>query len=194
MIPILEFDKLAPEDILNRDIQAEENVSVAVDAVLAEVKVGGDAALKAYTKRFDGVELEDLRVTEAEIESAWNTLDSEFIETLEMADILRRHLQRLDKFRIQGVPGGFDFRLRHPQVLQFHAVEPLGIGFQGGVAVGLDLRQHRVHGGADVFLGLDVPFQDVLRRQLFKFQNRDQRSVTSVSLPRRVSISRRLNW
>ena len=51
MIPILEFDKLAPEDILNRDIQAEENVSAAVDAVLAEVKAQGDAALKAYTAR-----------------------------------------------------------------------------------------------------------------------------------------------
>ena len=34
MIPILEFDALAPEQILNRDIQAEENVSAAVDAVL----------------------------------------------------------------------------------------------------------------------------------------------------------------
>ena len=70
MIPILEFDKLAPQDILNRDIQAEENVSAAVDAVLAEVKANGDAALKAYTKQFDGVELEDLRVSEAEIEAA----------------------------------------------------------------------------------------------------------------------------
>ena len=35
MIPILQFDRLAPEDILNRDIQAEEDVSAAVDAVLA---------------------------------------------------------------------------------------------------------------------------------------------------------------
>ena len=79
MIPILEFEKLAPQDILNRDIQAEENVSAAVDAVLAEVKANGDAALKAYTKRFDGVELEDLRVTEAELEDAWTSLDAEFI-------------------------------------------------------------------------------------------------------------------
>ena len=56
MIPILQFDRLAPEDILNRDIQAEEDVSAAVDAVLAAVKAKGDAALKAYTKQFNGVE------------------------------------------------------------------------------------------------------------------------------------------
>ena len=91
MIPILEFDKLAPEDILNRDIQAEENVSAAVDAVLAEVKANGDAALKAYTKRFDGVELENLQVTDAELETAWNSLDTEFIKTLEMAAENIRH-------------------------------------------------------------------------------------------------------
>ena len=91
MIPILEFDKLAPEDILNRDIRAEANVNAAVDAVLAEVRAKGDAALKAYTKRFDGVELEDLRVSEAEIESAWNSLDSEFIKTLELAAENIRH-------------------------------------------------------------------------------------------------------
>ena len=55
MIPILKFDQLAPEDILNRDIQAEEDVSAVVDAVLAEVKAKGDAALKAYTRQFNGV-------------------------------------------------------------------------------------------------------------------------------------------
>ena len=85
MIPILEFDKLSPGDILNRDIQASENVDAAVDAVLAEVREKGDAALRAYTKRFDGVDLEDLRVSEEELESAWKSLDPDFITTLEMA-------------------------------------------------------------------------------------------------------------
>ena len=108
MIPILEFDKLAPEDILNRDIQAEENVSAAVDAVLAEVKANGDAALKAYTKRFDGVELEDLRVTEAELEDAWTSLDAEFIKTLEMAaeNIWHFHERQVHKdFVLTDKPG-----------------------------------------------------------------------------------------
>ena len=91
MIPILEFDKLSPGDIPNRDIRAEENVSAAVDAVLAEVRQRGDAALREYTRRFDGVELEDLRVTEEEIETAWASLDPDFIRTLEMAAENIRH-------------------------------------------------------------------------------------------------------
>jgi len=85
VIRICEFDKLSPEEILNRDIQAEEDVSAAVDAVLAEVKANGDAALFAYTEQFDGVVLSDLRVSEEEIEAAWAALDPDFIKTLEIA-------------------------------------------------------------------------------------------------------------
>ena len=85
MIRIYEFDKLSPDEILNRDIQAEEDVSAAVDTVLAEVRAKGDAALFAYTERFDGVALTDLQVSEDEIEAAWASLDPDFIKTLEMA-------------------------------------------------------------------------------------------------------------
>ena len=108
MIPILEFDRLSPGEILNRDIRAEENVSAAVDAVLAEVRQRGDAALKEYTRRFDGVELEDLRVTEEEIESAWASLDPDFIRTLEMAaeNIRHFHERQVHKdFALTDKPG-----------------------------------------------------------------------------------------
>ncbi len=108
MIPILKFDQLAPEDILNRDIQAEEDVSAVVDAVLAEVKAKGDAALKAYTRQFNGVELEDLQVSGAELDAAWKSLDSEFIRTLELAaeNIRRFHEQQVHKdFVLTDKPG-----------------------------------------------------------------------------------------
>ena len=91
MIRIVEFDKISPEEILNRDIQAEEDVSAAVDAVLAEVKKNGDAALCAYTETFDGVSLADLQVSESEMESAWASLEPNFLQTLEMAAENIRH-------------------------------------------------------------------------------------------------------
>ena len=104
MIRIYEFDKLSPEEILNRDIQAEEDVSAAVDAVLAEVRAKGDAALFAYTEKFDGVALTDLQVSEDEIEAAWASLDPDFIRTLEMAaeNIRQFHqLQVHQDFRLE---------------------------------------------------------------------------------------------
>ena len=104
MIRIYEFDKLSPEEILNRDIQAEEDVSAAVDAVLAEVRAKGDAALFAYTEKFDGAALTALQVSETEIEAAWASLDSDFIKTLEMAaeNIRQFHqLQVHQDFRLE---------------------------------------------------------------------------------------------
>ena len=91
MIRILDWENIRPEEILNRDIRAEEDVSAAVDAVIADVRENGDEALLRYTERFDGVKLTALEVTAAEIDAAWTTLDEDFKTTLQMAaDNIRR--------------------------------------------------------------------------------------------------------
>ena len=91
MIPIYDFETIAPEKILNRDIQAEEDVSRAVDEVIAAVRRNGDGALKDYTRRFDGVELAELQVSQAEIDEAWEQVEEDFRVTLQMAaDNIRR--------------------------------------------------------------------------------------------------------
>ena len=99
MIRIFNFDSLSPEDILNRDIRAEEDVNAAVDAILADVRKRGDEALRGYTERFDGVKLENFQVTEEEVEAAWDALDGDFRTTLEMAadNIRRFHEQQVHK-------------------------------------------------------------------------------------------------
>jgi len=95
MMRILEFDRLSPEEILNRDIQAEEDVSAAVDAVIADVRKRGDAALREYTGRFDGAEPEDLRVSAEEFGAARKAVDPYFMETLrEAAENIRRFHER----------------------------------------------------------------------------------------------------
>lgn len=91
MIRILDWKEIDPEEILNRDIRAEEDVGAAVDAVIADVRRRGDRALLEYTERFDGVKLADLEVTAAEIDAAWDALDDDFKTTLTMAaDNIRR--------------------------------------------------------------------------------------------------------
>lgn len=92
---ILEFDSLSPEEFLNRDIQAEEDVSAAVDEMIREVRARGDAALRDYTRRFDGAELGDLRVSAAEFDAAREAADPYFLETLrEAAENIRRFHER----------------------------------------------------------------------------------------------------
>ncbi len=108
MIKILDFDGLAPEMFLNRDIRAEEDVCAAVDAVIAEVRAGGDAALRACTRRFDGVETDALQVTEAELDAAMSRVSRSFLETLgEAAENIRRFhaRQRHGDFILADRPG-----------------------------------------------------------------------------------------
>jgi histidinol dehydrogenase len=56
-----------------------------VRAVLDEVRVGGDAALRALTSRFDKVDIDALRVPATEIEEALATIDPALRRALETA-------------------------------------------------------------------------------------------------------------
>jgi len=85
MIPILKLEELTPEQILNRDIQAEENVSAAVDAVIADVRQNGDAALLQYTEKFDGIKLSNLRVSDQEIAKAMMQVSAGLVDTIRAA-------------------------------------------------------------------------------------------------------------
>ena len=85
MIRILHFNEISREEILNRDIRAEEDVSAAVDAILSRVRTGGDAALLEYTRQLDGAALERLQVTQEELDAADRAVDPEFRRILETA-------------------------------------------------------------------------------------------------------------
>jgi histidinol dehydrogenase len=59
--------------------------SEEVRAVLDEVRAGGDAAVRALTRRFDGVDIEALRVPEEDLEKALAGIDPGLRAALELA-------------------------------------------------------------------------------------------------------------
>ena len=62
-------------DVLQRPaVQAGPETLAGVREILAEVRRDGDAALRALTRRLDGAELGELRVSETEFEAARNAL------------------------------------------------------------------------------------------------------------------------
>ena len=50
------------------------SVYEAVSNIMAKVKTGGDEAVSELTAKFDGVKPASLRVSTAELETAWRTL------------------------------------------------------------------------------------------------------------------------
>ncbi len=108
MMRIYELETLAPEEILNRDIRAEAEVDAAVDAILEDVRLHGDGALRRYTRELDGAELGSLQVSEVELDAAWAALDADFRATLELAaeNIRRFHAQQVHRdFCLTDRPG-----------------------------------------------------------------------------------------
>ncbi len=53
-----------------------------MDGIIADVRARGDDALKDYALKFDGATIENLQVTQAEIDEAFAGMDPYFLETL----------------------------------------------------------------------------------------------------------------
>ncbi len=84
-------------DLIPRPHAATEPPVAAVRDVLAQVRAGGDGALRELTARFDGVDIDTLRVPEAEMEAALAALPPLLREALETAraNVLAYHREQL---------------------------------------------------------------------------------------------------
>ncbi|GIV96303.1 MAG: histidinol dehydrogenase [Herpetosiphonaceae bacterium] len=70
---------------LDRLFGAGTTPAQAVERIVADVRSGGDQALRRYSRLIDGVELERLEVTGAEIAAAYAALDPVLVEALKLA-------------------------------------------------------------------------------------------------------------
>jgi len=95
------------EVVLRRDAE-QHDVSATVRDIINNVKTRGDSAVLEYTERFDGVKLSDMRVSEAEIEAAKESVGAEFLDVLESAAANIRAFHKMQKregFVIDDAPG-----------------------------------------------------------------------------------------
>jgi histidinol dehydrogenase len=84
---------------LSRKEVLDDATEKTVKDIIAAVRTNGDKALRHYTKKFDGVTLASLAVSDAERNKALRAADKKFIRILEQAalNIFRFHEQELDK-------------------------------------------------------------------------------------------------
>jgi histidinol dehydrogenase len=89
-------------------LRADGTTRIEVEAIIRRVRDEGDAAVREYTRRFDGVELTDLRVGEAEFAAAEERLSRASISAIELAvaNVRRFHDgQRAAGYSVETMPG-----------------------------------------------------------------------------------------
>ena len=101
-----------------------------MQAIIAEVVSRGDGAVLDFTEKFDGVKLEVLEVTEAEIEEGSRSVDSEYIE------ILREAAENIRAFHKNQVRSSFVLNEKEGVVIgqKIMPIEKVGLYVPGGTA------------------------------------------------------------
>ena len=88
MLKIFDLSKDKESDILkiiqNRDDEGTDVLNV-VNNILKDIRKNGDKSLNYYTKQFDKVDIDNLRVSNEEIEEAFTKVEEDFINAMKLA-------------------------------------------------------------------------------------------------------------
>lgn len=117
-------------EILKRPVFNVSDLNEKVGAILSEIKQDGDKALKKYTLKFDGVEIDQFEVPEDEINAAENRIDSQLKEAIALASLNIEKFHASQKTPIKKVetsPGVVCWQKAVP-------VEKVGLYIPGGTA------------------------------------------------------------
>jgi len=128
MIKIISADDYIAERPMHGSASAEVAASVA--EIIADVIARGDDALRDYTLRFDGCELDSFEVPQSAIDEAINEVGAEFVGVLERA------ASNIEDFHRNQIRRGFVMTPRDGVVLgqRVLPLERVGIYIPGGTA------------------------------------------------------------
>jgi histidinol dehydrogenase len=134
----LRLDKRSPDfdtsfnALLAMKREVAEDVDQAVSTIIAEVIARGDAAVIAYSRKFDSVDLEKLglRVNASEIDAAVELCSAEALDALHFAH------GRIIAFHERQLPDDLQFtdELGVELGWRWHAIEAVGLYVPGGTA------------------------------------------------------------
>ncbi|OZM56990.1 histidinol dehydrogenase [Lottiidibacillus patelloidae] len=78
--------------MLSRNVDDSNEASLVAKAIIEDVKARGDIAVNAYTKKFDGATIDDLQVSQSEIDEAMQVVSVDLKEALqEAANNIRKY-------------------------------------------------------------------------------------------------------
>lgn len=116
--------------ITKRDQAESEDIRKAVEAILDDIEQRGDAAVREYTKRFDGVDLDSFLVSPEEIDTAVDIVGPDFMAILEeaAANIRAYHERQVEQTWIDTFRPGVRLGAK------FTPIQRVGVYVPGGTA------------------------------------------------------------
>ena len=116
--------------ITKRDQAESEDIRKAVEAIMADIEQRGDAAVREYTKRFDGVDLDSFLVSPEEIDTAVDIVGPDFMAILEeaAANIRAYHERQVEQTWIDTFRPGVRLGAK------FTPIQRVGVYVPGGTA------------------------------------------------------------
>ena len=129
MIKILDYEQVKIEDIFIRNDKAAD-ITAAVERIISDVRENGDRALREYALKFDGAVLDNLEVTEEEIEDAFAAVDPALIE------VIKKAAENIREYHSKQKREGFRFERKNGVILgqKITPIENAGIYIPGGTA------------------------------------------------------------
>lgn len=129
MIRILKFGEVSSDEIFAR-VENTANVEQIVADIIADVRSNGDKALFAYCEKLDNAKLDNLLVTQEEIDEAVKSVEPRFL------DILRRAAENIRDFHRRQVRNSFIINDKNGIVIgqKIIPVDRAGLYVPGGTA------------------------------------------------------------
>ncbi|MCY9111747.1 histidinol dehydrogenase [Bacillus atrophaeus] len=116
---------------LKRSIDAgTEEQRKTVRSIIEDVKRHGDQAVKAYTEKFDGISLDDTRVTEEEIKQAYSLLDDRLLQ------VIRQAIRNIQEYHERQLQSSWFYHRKDGTMLgqKITALDSAGVYVPGGTA------------------------------------------------------------
>lgn len=115
---ILKYNKETVNDLIKRSQADINDVLTIVTDILSDIKENKDDAVKRYTAKFDGAELDNLKVSEEEIKKAYNSLDNDLIDALKSA------ASNIEKFHKAQIPKEWNMEV-NPGIIAGQIIRPI---------------------------------------------------------------------
>ncbi|MEP2058875.1 MAG: histidinol dehydrogenase [Maribacter litoralis] len=118
------------KEVLRRPTQTVADIEGLVNGIFEEVRSNGDGILKKYTEQFDKVVLENMLVSEAEIEAAKSLVSNDLKEAIKLAKSnieVFHEAQKTDRVEVETAPGVTCWQEKRP-------IQKVGLYIPGGTA------------------------------------------------------------